>query len=103
MAKRDRVCYLCGEKYQYCPTCGNDRLKPSWMSQFHSENCKNIFEICTKFNMELITKEEAANELKKCDLSNKENFDKVTLETVNKIVGAPRVEQKVAEVKKQSK
>ena len=74
MAKRDRKCYLCGENYKYCPTCSQDRMKPSWMAEFHSENCKNIFDIATKFNLNIITKEEAKAEMEKCDLSNKDNF-----------------------------
>lgn len=74
MAKRDRNCYLCNEHYEYCPNCSQDRMKPSWMSAFHSENCKNIFDICTRFNMQLMSKAEAQDALCACDLSNKENF-----------------------------
>lgn len=74
MGKRSRECYLCGEKYNFCPTCSQDRMKPSWMSEFHDENCKNIFDICTRFNMELMSKEDAQKALSACDLSNKENF-----------------------------
>lgn len=74
MGKRTRKCYLCGEKYSYCPTCSNDRMKPAWMAEFHSENCKNIFDICTRYNMQLLTKEEAKAAIEKCDLSNKANF-----------------------------
>ena len=74
MARRDRECYLCGAKYEYCPTCYQDRLKPSYMADFHEENCRNIFDICTRFNMELMSKEEAKAALEKCDLSNKANF-----------------------------
>lgn len=71
---KQRKCYLCGAKYKYCPTCSNDRMKPTWMSEFHSESCKDIFDICTRFNMGLMTKKEAQNALKTCDLSNKANF-----------------------------
>lgn len=74
MAKRDRKCYLCGTNYKYCPTCSQDRMKPSWMVEFHEENCKNIFDICTKFNMGMLTKPEAQEALASCDLSNKVNF-----------------------------
>ena len=74
MAKRDRKCYLCGENYKYCPTCSQDKMKPAFMAEFHSENCKNIFEICTRFNMNLMSKSEAQEALKSCDLSNKTNF-----------------------------
>lgn len=74
MGRRTRECYLCGEKYNYCPNCSNDRIKPTWMAEFHDENCKNIFDIATRFNMQLLTKEEAKAAMEKCDLSNKENF-----------------------------
>ena len=74
MARRDRNCYLCGEEYKYCPTCSQDKMKPTWMGEFHAENCKNIFDICTRFNMQMLTKEQAKDALDACDLSNKENF-----------------------------
>lgn len=74
MARRQRKCYLCGESYKYCNTCSQDKMKPSWMSEFHSESCKNIFDICTRFNLNLISKSEAQDALTNCDLSNKENF-----------------------------
>lgn len=74
MAKRDRKCYLCGENYKYCPTCSQDKMKPAYMAEFHNENCKNIFDICTRFNMKLVSKLEAQDALNACDLSNKANF-----------------------------
>lgn len=74
MGRRNRECYLCGEDYKYCPTCSQDRMKPAYMSEFHSENCKNIFDICTRFNMKLMSKSEAQAALNACDLSNKANF-----------------------------
>lgn len=74
MASRNKTCYLCGSRYKYCSTCSQDRMKPSWMGEFHSEDCKDIFDICTRFNMDMLTKEQAQKELAKCDLSNKKNF-----------------------------
>lgn len=74
MGRRNRECYLCGEDYLYCPTCSQDKMKPAWMSEFHSEDCKNIFDICTRYNMGMMSKTEAQEALIACDLSNKENF-----------------------------
>ena len=74
MGRRTRTCYLCSQDYQYCPTCSQDKMKPAYMSEFHSENCKNIFDICTRFNMKLMSKVEAQDALNACDLSNKANF-----------------------------
>ena len=74
MARRNRECYLCGEDYKYCSTCSQDRTKPSWMTEFHNENCMKIFDICTRFNMKLMSKTEAQEALIECDLSNRANF-----------------------------
>ena len=72
MAKKNRKCITCGENYSYCPSC--NRTAPYWMTDFHAENCKNIFQICTEYNVGLKTKEQAREALNACDLSNKENF-----------------------------
>lgn len=91
MARRQRSCYLCGEKYKYCPTCSNDRTKPSWMAEFHSENCKDIFDICTRFNMQLLTKDEAKAAIEKCDLSNKLNFRPSVQNTLSNLLKVEEV------------
>lgn len=72
MAKKNRECLTCGTKYSYCPNC--NRKEPYWMADFHSENCKNIFQICTQYNVGLLSKEQAQEALNSCDLSNKANF-----------------------------
>lgn len=74
MGRRTRECRVCGKKYEYCPTCTQDKYKPSWMALFHEENCMKIWDICTRFNMELMSKEEAKEAILKCDLSKKETF-----------------------------
>lgn len=86
MGRRNRECYLCGSQYSYCPTCSQDRTKPAWMAEFHSENCKDIFDICTRFNMEFLTKEEAKSAIEKCDLSNKENFRPSVQKTLSNLL-----------------
>lgn len=98
MARRNRECYLCGQDYKYCPTCSQDKNKPSWMSEFHSENCKNIFQICTNFNLGIMSKHEAQTALEQCDLSNKENFkDYVQKDFENIYAEEPKKRNKKAE------
>lgn len=91
MGRKSRECYLCKESYKYCPTCSNDRVKPSWMAEFHSENCKDIFDICTRFNMELFTKEEAKSAIEKCDISNKLNFRPSVQNTLSNLLKVDEV------------
>ena len=88
MGRRTRTCYLCGEKYEYCPTCSQDKLKPTWMAEFHSENCKDVFDICTRFNMQLLNKHEAKEVIEKCDLSNKLNFRPSVQNTLSNLLKA---------------
>ena len=88
MGRRTRTCYLCGEKYEYCPTCSQDKLKPTWMAEFHSENCKDVFDICTRFNMQLLNKDEAKEVIEKCDLSNKLNFRPSVQNTLSNLLKA---------------
>lgn len=102
MARRQRECYLCGESYKYCSTCSQDRMKPSWMAEFHSENCKNIFDIATRFNMNLLTKEEAKAAMEKCDLTNKENFKSYVQRDLENIFAEDKPVQ-AEEPKKRSK
>lgn len=89
MGRRTRECYLCGEKYSYCPTCSQDKVKPTWMVEFHNENCKTIFDICTRFNMKLLTKDEAKEALSKCDLSNKAGFKDYAQKDIANIFAEP--------------
>ena len=100
MGRRNRECYLCGGSYQYCPTCSQDKMKPAYMSEFHSENCKNIFDICTRFNMKLISKTEAQDALNSCDLSNKANFKSYIQRDLENIFKAEDTAVKVVEPKK---
>lgn len=72
MINKNRACLTCGTKYSYCPNC--NRNEPSWKTEFHDENCKNIFQICTSFNVNVMSQHEAKAALEQCDLSNKENF-----------------------------
>lgn len=91
MGRRSRECYLCKTAYEYCPTCAQDRMKPTWMSEFHSESCKDIFDICTRYNMQLISKDEAKEALAKCDLSNKANFKSCVQKDLENIFAEPVV------------
>lgn len=85
MAKANRTCKVCGTKYYYCPSCP-DELRPSWYGMFHDENCKNIFTILTNHFLGKITKSDAKNQLKKCDLSNKDSFDADTQKQIDELL-----------------
>lgn len=76
MYKKDnRVCRCCGKVYTYCPNCAEFANKPAYMAMFHDGNCKDIFMTCADFNHGDLTKNEAREILKNCDLSDKAHFE----------------------------
>jgi hypothetical protein len=69
------------------------------MTCFHTENCKNIFQLCTQYNVGLLTKDQAQEALNACDLSNKENFAECIKRDFNNIFAEePKKRGKKAEV-----
>ena len=60
MAKKNKTCLACHEKYSYCPSCSRaDKLSPSWKSLFCCEDCMRLWSTLTNFNMGKHTKAEA--------------------------------------------
>lgn len=75
MAKLNRVCFTCGKKHSYCPTCYDDSHLESWHIMFDNENCKAIFEIVNKSFYGHITEEASIIQLEKCNLNDLETFN----------------------------
>lgn len=65
----NRTCLTCGKKYEYCNSCPTSVNLPVWKSLFDTENCKDIFETVSDYAQCSITKTQAKNKLKKCNLS----------------------------------
>lgn len=63
MAKSNKICYLCGKKYHYCPTCSPDINKPSWYAMWCSEECKNLDQILASHTLKQISIEEAKEKI----------------------------------------
>ena len=74
MARRDRQCLCCQIKYKYCSTCSADQAKPTWMTEFCSEPCKELFATATKYNMEMLTKSEAKEIIQGLELKEKSEY-----------------------------
>ena len=73
--RRNRKCICCSTEYSYCPDCnGSDRLKPSWYSEFCSEDCKDLWLTATKFNMGMIEKKDAKETILALSLKDKSEY-----------------------------
>lgn len=75
--KKNRECICCNTQYSYCPSCGgSDRFKESWYSEFCSVDCKDLWMTATKYNMQMLTKEEAKEIIKTLNLKDKSEYVK---------------------------
>lgn len=70
MAKTNKICFLCGTKYHYCPTCNSDINKPSWYAMWCSEQCKDLDRILAAHTTKQISTEEAKDKIKDLKLKN---------------------------------
>ena len=71
----EKHCIVCGARYEYCSNCDRFSRLPRWMESFHDDNCHIIFNTIMEYRAGVKTAKEAANILKKCDLSHKENIN----------------------------
>ena len=98
MGKYTRRCMVCGAMYEYCSTCNAYAGKPTWMTMFHDENCKKIFEITSAYYAGSRSDEVIREQFLECDLSNKKDFTQKTQEVIEKLIEAPK--RKAARAKK---
>ena len=65
MKGKARICHTCGKEYHYCPRCREDENKPTWMFVWDTLECKEVFNILSRYNSGDYSKEEAREALKK--------------------------------------
>ena len=101
MAK-NRTCFVCGNKYDYCPTCDRDRLKPSWYALFCSESCHNVNNILSKNTLGKLSIAEAHKELKKIVFNKNSIKNDLTKSHIEKILSykEKEVEKEKTDTKK---
>ena len=84
MAKKNRTCYCCNERYYYCPSCA-DEFRPTWMIMFDTEDCKTIFQTCSSYNNGSVTKEEAKEIFKDIKFKDFDTYEKSVSDTLKEI------------------
>lgn len=85
MGQKSRICCVCGKEYNYCNKCTEDKNKPLWYFSFCSSNCKEIYNVTSKFENKQINEKEARKLLDKLDLSSIKNFGDSYKSSVEKI------------------
>ena len=93
----ERICVVDNKAYRYCGRCGKYEPRKGG-EMFCSDNCREIFSVCSKYVTKKITATEAKELLDKLDLSNIEHFQKtLKADVANILLEAASVEPEVVE------
>lgn len=60
----ERQCLVCGTTYTHCSRCPGGSNLPSWKNIYDTEECKNIFDICSAYVNGYLKKGDAILKLK---------------------------------------
>lgn len=63
-----KTCIVCGKKYEYCGHCDKGGQENRWKTNYCSENCRDIFNIISKYVNHHISIDDAKQELVEKDL-----------------------------------
>lgn len=95
MDRRNRICAVCRNEYQFCNKCREDSNKPLWFFSFCSENCHDIYETTSKFEDNRIDAHDAKSKLNNLDLSKLDNFGASYKKSIDKIMSSVLVKENV--------
>lgn len=97
---KNKTCIVCSQKYRYCNSCVEFVNLEPWHSIFHDSNCREIFNAVSMYGK--LSNENIKERLDKCDLSNKENFNKNILNVINELY-KNNIEEKVEIISTENK
>ena len=92
MSKANRKCKIDLKEYKYCLSCYEDRNKPTWMSMFCCERCKNVFDALVKYNLGKETKDNTKKILSGLDLSDLETFEDEIKTQIKELISSSKTE-----------
>lgn len=86
MAK-ERQCIACLNTYKYCPTCGEFAKYPTWMTEYDTEECKEVFNAISGFNMGIKKAEDVKNVIDKFGITDFNKFKPTIASKLNELFG----------------
>lgn len=75
MERGERTCVVCGKEYIYCPNCKKGNPTETWRFMYDSEECRNIFKICSNFAFGHINAETAKKKLEKYNITDRSKYN----------------------------
>ena len=68
-------------------------MKPTWMAEFCGESCKELWTVATKFNMQLMDKEEAKEAISALELKDRSVYADCVQRDLENIFAEEKVEE----------
>lgn len=90
----ERICKCCGKEYKYCPNCKRYIDLPQWMLLFDSDECKDVFNAVSGYNMGVFGKEKVKEALDKYGVTDLGKYK----ESISSVLTNLFAEEQVAEV-----
>ena len=85
MQRGERTCVVCGATYVYCPNCKKGDPAETWRFMYDSEECRDIFKICSRFAFGHINAEEAQKKLEKFNITDRTKYAESIRQNLNMI------------------
>ena len=80
---KERKCIFCGKGYQYCPNCKDYSSYPSWMFNFDTEKCRDLYKVIGGYNIGVRTIEDVKATLDKHGVTDYSIFPKALQEKLS--------------------
>lgn len=84
--KNLRKCYTCGAEYDYCPSCSGGG--PEWKLLWDKEECKDVFEAISAYNLDLATAAEVKEVLDAHEVTSYDGYKPAIRKQLQKIMSA---------------
>ena len=93
---KQRTCIFCGKEYQYCPNCKDYSSYPTWMFNFDTEKCRDLYNVMGGYNIGIRTIEDVKATLDKHGVTDYSIFPKALQEKLSgsslEIKDEPKIE-----------
>ena len=94
-----RICLCCGKEYEYCPNCGGS--KTPWKVNYDTEACKELFNIVSAYNMNLVNEDKVKEVLDKHSITDFSVYKDSIRNLLNKLFTKQKVHEPVVETPKE--
>lgn len=89
----NRTCLCCGTKYEYCTRCSKHSSEPKWKFLFDSEECKEVFNAVSGYNMGVQTEQNVLDVIGKYNITDNSKFKKSIADVLSKVNESNAIQQ----------